>query len=72
MQTPMKVAILSNEVNCDKDLIENAVLALLIVNIDNLPVGLYDEIFKAWVWMSVHLNHRLYLFQLLPGQLLVR
>ena len=47
MQTLMKVAILSNEVNCDKDLIENAVLALLIVNIDNLPVGLYDEIFKA-------------------------
>ncbi|KAL9716525.1 hypothetical protein Ac2012v2_000973 [Leucoagaricus gongylophorus] len=25
----------------------NEVLALLIVNIDNLPVGLYDEIFKA-------------------------
>lgn len=42
-----------NEVICDKDLIENAVLALLIVNIDNLPIDLYDEVFKA-VGLDVH------------------
>jgi len=38
---------------CDGGLIKNAVLALLIVNIDNLPVGLYDEVFKA-VGLDVH------------------
>ena len=37
----------------DGNLIGNAVLALLIVNIDNLPVGLYGEVFEA-VGLDVH------------------